>query len=428
MDVFLDSLINLQLASLQIPTDFSFKFDALNDEFARQSASAASSTLSLCQSLTSYILCQPVSDFEVAFSMEADRAVTTLLARPDLNVLHCGRKAVAPSPSPIEHHDVNGLHFIISRHVTKPVKFVHSNSMPETIPSLNRIPPIDAFDLDVNISDITLVSDCHSVAEHVDALRATGDILFVAFFGHRVRTYRPFPCLCIVMTPEGVVVVFDILALRSDLGDLGDLLADPDTIHVMQDPDMDLQMLAESLGMYVSNVLPVDGPDGSVVVDWRIRPLTKELLSIAVSDVRDLPQLARLRIETTPVDELLRDAQRYAVAPLPQYRFNDAEIAAEVDQIGADDADRELVVDLVKWRDAIAALEDEAPNFIAPNACLRQIAVAKPRTIEQIKELLAEVGTPYTTSLARDLFFIVRTHYHPHTSLADEWSSKLGSP
>jgi ribonuclease D len=321
---------------------------------------------------------------------------------------------------------VSGLHFIFSRHVVKPPKFVHSIAMPETIPSLHRIPPIEAFDSpEVNDSDVTLISEPEFVAAHVAALRAAGSPLFVTFLVHRVRTYRPFPCLCVVMAPDGAVVAFDILALRNDLDGLRALLTDPDMVHVMRDPDMNLQILAESLGLYVSNVLPVDGPDGRVVVDWRIRPLTEGLLLIAAAAVRVLPSLARLKIETTPIEELLSEAQRYAVPEWPHFVFDDAEIGATVYEVGADDADRQIVVDLVKWRDATAAFEDEAPNFVASNECLRRIATAKPCTNELARELLAGVGTPYTDSLASDLVFIVRTHCDARSG---PLLSKLGSP
>jgi hypothetical protein len=324
---------------------------------------------------------------------------------------------------------MNGLEFIFSRRVAKPRKFTHSIAMPDVIPSLPVIPPIEGPDpLDVNISDITLIADPWSADVRAAAIRAFPGPIFVSILGHRVRTYRPFPCLCVVMTSDGAITAFDILALRNNIAPIADILIDPDAVHVMRDPDADLRMLAESFGLYVSNVFPVDGPDGNVVVDWRIRPLTDQLLDIAAESVARLPQLARARIEAMPIDELLRDAQKYAVPKAPQYVFGEEEIEAAVDEIGADDADRAMVVDLVKWRDATAVLEDEAPNFIAPNECLRRIAVEKPRTRELMRELLAEVGTPFMDSLIGDLDYIVRTHCGGDPALAGALLPKLGSP
>jgi hypothetical protein len=53
MDELLDSLIDLELASLEIPTGIDFKFNALDDAFSQLSEAAASLTHSLCQSLAS---------------------------------------------------------------------------------------------------------------------------------------------------------------------------------------------------------------------------------------------------------------------------------------------------------------------------------------------------------------------------------------
>jgi hypothetical protein len=96
MDSFLDSLIDLQLSSLDIPQGFDFRFNALNEQFQEKSQSASAFTFHVLDELVSYILRRPVSDNETDFFVESDRAVTTLLASRDLDILH--RRPALPLP------------------------------------------------------------------------------------------------------------------------------------------------------------------------------------------------------------------------------------------------------------------------------------------------------------------------------------------
>jgi hypothetical protein len=184
--------------------------------------------------------------------------VTALFASLHLDILH--RDPPAPVKSEIEHCQVNGLHFIFSPRVSKPLTFLHSNVVPETIASLHRIPQQRACDpFGHNISDITLISNRQSVAGQVRAIRNVPGTLFIVFSAHHIHTYRPFPRLRVVMTSNHPITVFGVLALRNDIADLADFLINPNVFHVMPDRDADLKMLAESLGVSVSNVLPVGG-------------------------------------------------------------------------------------------------------------------------------------------------------------------------
>jgi ribonuclease D len=186
----------------------------------------------------------------------------------------------------------------------------------------------------------------------------------------------------------------------------------------------------ERTNLSLEDVLAVESLQ-PVVVDWRIRPLTEELLMIAARSVWYLPQLTELRIQRASEAEILSSCQEFSVPANSKFVIDDDEYLAVMAEImhpliGIDEIEGHILLDLVKWRDSVAAIEDESPNFVASNLCLRKIVEAKPRTVEELNSLLGELSSPYVDSFRADLLYIVKKYVEPEPALADRLQAGLG--
>ncbi|ABO99007.1 predicted protein, partial [Ostreococcus lucimarinus CCE9901] len=129
---------------------------------------------------------------------------------------------------------------------------------------------------------------------------------------HSYRSFKGFTCLMQISTRERDFVV-DVLALRSHVRDaLGKAFADADKLKVMHGADNDVQWLQKDFGMFVSCLfdtgqaarvleLPSKGLAYLLhhycgikankrfqLADWRLRPLTKEMVEYARGDTHHL--------------------------------------------------------------------------------------------------------------------------------------------
>jgi ribonuclease D len=228
------------------------------------------------------------------------------------------------------------------------------------------------------------------------------------------------------MTPDASIAVVDILKARHWIDPLARLLTDPNVAHVMYDAEPSIQILAECFGLYISNVLDVQirpmaldaalADEGlePVVVDWRIRPLTGELVMIAARSVWYLPQLAADAVGHIAEDALLRASQRFSVPASSKFVITDDYYQSVMDEImnrfEMDDTDCQVLLELVKWRESVGAIEEEDPHFVASNACLRKIVEGKPRSLEELARVIGEDTTPHLESFQSDLLYIVRKY------------------
>jgi ribonuclease D len=67
-------------------------------------------------------------------------------------------------------------------------------------------------------------------------------------------------------------------------------------------------------------------------------------------------------------------------------------------------------LELVKWKDSVGAIEEEGPNFVASNSCLRKIVEGKPRSLEELAHVLGEETTPQLESFQSDLLYIIKKY------------------
>jgi exosome complex exonuclease RRP6 len=232
---------------------------------------------------------------------------------------------------------------------------------------------------------------------------------------HSYRSYRGFVCLMQISTRDEDFLI-DALELRSSLHVLNDAFTDPRITKVLHGGDSDVLWLQRDFGLYLVGMFDtgqaarvLEMPSFSLahllkaycgvtvnktyqLADWRIRPLTEEMVTYARQDTHYLLYVHdRLKHElyaqqrTAAVwqrsAELCRQA--YKVVPLSEddhtallRRQNAGQLLPH--QVSAHRA-------LFRWRDALAREEDESCSYVLPNHLLLKLAQAGPRTPEQLR-------------------------------------------
>ena len=427
IDTFLESLINLTAASGEIPSDFDFKFCALDEEFQSQADELAQRTLNLSKELTTYILEQPPSELDEEFTVDVDAAINQLLGSRVMDILD--KKPPPPvSFKGIEKKTIGNIKFIYSPTVTKPPKVVKLRQLPESVPTLEVAPVVVTPDPpELNISCLSVVATPQNLREVIDKVTSTcGGVVYLAWLSHRVRTYRPFECFCVLMTPSYSVYIVDLIELRHDLDPLVSLLQANNIVKVMYAPDESLRVVAESLGVYVAPVVDACAAPGvpledaiadrvtlkKCVVDWRLRPLNDDLSLVAATSVFYLPSLLNKKLGECNGDDLIAECRRFAKPPPSEYSLKEPEREAIAAEIVGDESLSEtamtIIRELISWRDSVANLEDESPNFIAGNSMLKNIAKNVPLTNSEMDDTLKQGSTVFLDSYKSDLLLIVK--------------------
>ncbi|ORX44798.1 hypothetical protein DM01DRAFT_1312331 [Hesseltinella vesiculosa] len=227
---------------------------------------------------------------------------------------------------------------------------------------------------------------------------------------HDYRSFQGFTCLMQLSTRENDYVI-DTLALRDVLWKLNQAFTDPNIVKVFHGATSDIIWLQQDFGLYIVDLFDtydatkvLDFPKHSLayllekycqvladkkyqLADWRIRPLTEEMLSYARSDTHYL-----LYIYDCLREELLaksNDNNNLLHAVLHRSSVT----SASTHQKEVYDADEGLgpngwsgllrkrkypmnhqqmaVFKVIhQWRDSMARQEDESPRYILPNHML----------------------------------------------------------
>lgn len=236
-----------------------------------------------------------------------------------------------------------------------------------------------------------------STKSELSALCATlekVDIFAVDLEAHSFRTYSSFCCLMQISTATSDFLV-DTLALRGELDVLNCAFTNPNIVKVLHGADSDILWLQKDLGLYMVNMFDtgqaarvLEFPKYSLayllseycdvtanktfqLADWRIRPLTPEMVRYAREDTHYL-----LHIYARLVNELIvhgntncnllkavwmrsRDIclQRYEKS---FYDSRSARVLFDKHSRSFSATQRQVFNALHAWRDSIARTEDES--------------------------------------------------------------------
>lgn len=231
---------------------------------------------------------------------------------------------------------------------------------------------------------------------------------------HSYRSFKGFTCLMQISTRERDFVV-DVLVLRSRVRDaLGRAFADPHTLKVMHGADNDVQWLQKDFGVFVSCLfdtgqaareleLPSKGLAYLLhhycgvkankkyqLADWRLRPLTKEMVEYARGDTHHLLYVYdRLKEALAArgadcIDETLRRSRDVCLKRYSPPTFDEGayyEDLLKFDNLKElNEPQLAVYAALFSWRDATARDADESLGYVLPRALMVRLAIASPCT------------------------------------------------
>ncbi|KAN0114265.1 Ribonuclease H-like domain containing protein [Russula decolorans] len=314
---------------------------------------------------------------------------------------------------------------------------------------------------------LTWVSTCAQLTELVDKLRKAREIA-VDLEYHSYRTYSGFVCLMQISTREEDWIV-DPFELRDELEDLNEIFTNPSIVKVLHGADSDVVWLQQDFNLYLVNLFdtfhaskvlgfPRHGlatllemycdftPDKRYqLADWRIRPLSDDMLKYARADTHFLlyvydnlrnalldravlrsasPTTSRAGSPTAPdafVQEVLSHSTETALraySPEPYdaeggtgpngwdtlaRRWN--KLALGID--GVPGVQREVFRALHVWRNRVAREEDESTGYVLSNRFLFKLAERPPADMAALLHAF-DFTPPVVKRRAKELLDIIR--------------------
>ena len=274
------------------------------------------------------------------------------------------------------------------------------------------------------VSDSPLVFvDSESALESLAADLDAASEFAVDLEHHNYRSFQGFTCLMQVSTRSRDYVV-DAVSLRHRLrGALAGHFADPNKLKVFHGADMDVQWLQRDFGIYVvgmfdtgqaarvldlpskglayllSHYCGVSADKRFQLADWRVRPLTSEMLEYARGDTHHLLYVhdrLKQQLEASsgansnpPGRDLIRETldrsrdvcrklyKATTTTPL-SYHEDYEKNAPEAKNLTAPQLAAYAAV--FAWRDKKARELDESLGYVAPRALVLEISRACPST------------------------------------------------
>ncbi|XP_077286716.1 exosome component Rrp6 [Arctopsyche grandis] len=231
---------------------------------------------------------------------------------------------------------------------------------------------------------------------------------------HSYRSFQGFTCLIQISTDLGEDFIIDALALRDHLHALNAAFTDPNILKVFHGAECDIVWLQRDFGVYVVGLfdthkatIELDFPNKSLqnlllkyckvntnkslrLADWRVRPLSPELIEYARSDTHYLLFIWRqlrqelLKMGKGSPDRLLSAFQQSKLVSLKLYvkPTLDESYAYELSRKSKKNFDAkqmQALESLLAWRDEIAREEDESIGYVLPNHMLLHIASELPK-------------------------------------------------
>ena len=278
----------------------------------------------------------------------------------------------------------------------------YAEFMTESRPAVLPTPMDDEHPLEV----VETPEALNALAAHLDECKEFA----VDLEHHSYRSFKGFTCLMQISTRERDFVV-DTLKLRSYIRDaLGKAFCDGDKLKIMHGADNDVQWLQKDFGMFVNclfdtgqaaRVLELPSKGLSYLLhhfcgvkaekkfqlaDWRLRPLTKEMLQYARSDTHYLLYVHDRLKESLHAQgaTCIQDTfDRSRDVCLKRYELLTFEEGAYYEDLLKNDNLKELndaqlavYAALFSWRDLTARNADESLGYVMPRGLMMRVALS----------------------------------------------------
>uniref|UniRef100_A0A165ZRD9 HRDC domain-containing protein n=1 Tax=Daucus carota subsp. sativus TaxID=79200 RepID=A0A165ZRD9_DAUCS len=320
--------------------------------------------------------------------------------------------------------------------------------------------------LPVESSPYKLVEEVKDLKELAATLKGVNEFA-VDLEHNQYRSFQGLTCLMQISTRTEDFVV-DTLKLRVQIGPyLREIFKDPTKKKVMHGADRDIVWLQRDFGIYICNLF--DTGQASKVLklernsleyllnhfcgvlankeyqnaDWRLRPLTKEMLRYAREDTHYLLHIydmMRVRLLCSAGDSDFSDSallevyqrsydicmQLYEKDVMTEssflyiYGLQDANlnaqqlaVVAQYRHIGLGPYDDVAICTgtgkkgLCEWRDMVGRIKDESTGYILPNKALLEIAKQMPLTTSSLHQLV-KLKHPYVESQLDSVVSIIQ--------------------
>nr|XP_009936829.1 PREDICTED: exosome component 10 [Opisthocomus hoazin] len=230
---------------------------------------------------------------------------------------------------------------------------------------------------------------------------------------HSYRSFLGLTCLMQISTRAEDFII-DTLELRSDMYILNETFTDPAIVKVLHGADSDVEWLQKDFGLYLVNMFDthqaarllnlgrhsldhllklycnVNADKKYQLADWRIRPLTEEMMQYARGDTHYLLYVY------DKVREALweRGNEQPTQLKVAWQRSKDICLKKYIKPLFTDESYLELYKKqkkhlntqqlaafrlLFAWRDKMARQEDESTGYVLPNHMLLKIAEELPK-------------------------------------------------
>ncbi|XP_076892234.1 protein RRP6-like 2 [Bidens hawaiensis] len=277
----------------------------------------------------------------------------------------------------------------------------------------------------VESTPFKLIEDVKDLKELAAKLRDANEFA-VDLEHNQYRSFQGLTCLMQISTRTEDFIV-DTLKLRVQIGPyLREVFKDPTKRKVMHGADRDIIWLQRDFGIYVCNMFDTGQASKALKLernsleyllkhfcdvaankeyqnaDWRLRPLTDEMLRYAREDTHyllyiydvmkrmllssstdpDCPEALLVEVYQRSYDLCMQLYQKEILnedSYLNIYGLYDAALSGQQLAIAAG---------LFEWRDVIARSEDESTGYILPNKVLIEIAKQMPATTGELRHLL----------------------------------------
>lgn len=264
----------------------------------------------------------------------------------------------------------------------------------------------------------TLCSWIDTPAELEEVARKLDQVTEIAIDleAHAYRSYQGFVCLMQISTRTEDFLI-DTLELRSHLQILNSSFTNPKILKVLHGADGDVVWLQRDFGLYLVNMfdtgqamrvlrLPkfslayllkhlcnINANKTYQLADWRIRPLSADMLHYAREDTHYLLYMAdRLRNDLLAQGEqtLLSVYKRSQDICLfryekPQYSDESGWSLLKKHNRPFSNTQNDVFLALNAWRDRVAREEDESVRFVLPDHMMFELADQLPRDTQQVQ-------------------------------------------
>ncbi len=260
---------------------------------------------------------------------------------------------------------------------------------------------------------------------------------------HSMRSFQGFVCLIQISTVDCDYLV-DALVLRHDLHLLNKVFTKPDIVKVMHGAESDVVWLQRDFGVYLVNLFDtyhashvlemgqhsyafllknyckVETDKKYQLADWRVRPLSEEMILYARMDTHYLlyifDQMKQALLKDGTIKEVLSRSRVTSLKVYSKDFYNAAsglgpggwkscltKNRAPLDAVGFS-----VFKALHQWRDSLAREEDESPHYVLPNPTLFFLSTHHPESGKSLINSAPSV-TPLLRLYANDVAKLITT-------------------